>query len=129
MSHCTCCCFAERLSVSHDSTSQSIFNNTVINRFMTLASKREANEDYVYEAPELFSNDGQHLTVICSGVQGDHDVRWLTDNERVGDSDSVVNCDGRPNSQQLLSNYSSRLARCFPHTCFIHTCSSQASTK
>lgn len=91
----------------HSINGQDILNNTVVNRFMFLSFKREAN-DYVYEAPEESENPGQFLSVLCSGVQGDHDVAWLTDSEAVGGSNGRVSCDHRPNNQVILSNYSSR---------------------
>ena len=98
--------FVERIRASHASTGRSILNNTVINRFMTLDFKREASSEYVYEAPEISS---QYLSVLCSGVQGDHSVIWQTDSDEIGGSSGVVNCDTGPNRQHLLSNYSSRL--------------------
>ena len=87
-----------------------VFNNTVINRF-TFPSfdKREADPDVAYEAPLEFNSDGSAI-LECTGVQGDHEVIWSTDNTVVGNFDSVVNCDtDRPNHQELDSNYSSVL--------------------
>lgn len=86
-----------------------IQNNTVINRF-TLPSKREADStDYVYEAPLLGEDHVPgRLRVTCSGVQGDHNVTWQTDNTVVGTPDGTVNCDPlRLNRQLPLTNYSS----------------------
>lgn len=98
--------------MTHDHDSRAIFNNTVINSFRVLADfKREASTDFVYEAPASSLNDGTFLLVECSGVQGDHQVIWTTDNQAVGNEDGVVNCDPRPNTQQIISNYSSRYAR------------------
>lgn len=89
-----------------------ILNNTLINRFMILSFKREANIDAMYEAP-ISGGNGEFLSVVCSGVQRDHEVQWRTDNVIVGNAGGVVNCDPRPNSQQILSNYSSRLESCW----------------
>lgn len=100
--------FLERIRISHGFGSQVIFNNTVINTFRILAFKREASTDFVYEAPAQVENDGESLSVTCTGVQGDHQVIWTTDNVAVGGEDGVVNCDPRPNTQRVLSNYSSR---------------------
>lgn len=101
---------AERIRVSHQlQFGRVVFNNTVINTFsLPEAFKREADTDFVYEAPPLTDNEGELLEVLCSGVQGDHQVIWTTDNQDVGNEDGVVNCDPRPNTQQILSNYSSR---------------------
>lgn len=99
----------ERIRLSHEFRSRVIFNNTVVNIFSVQeAFKREADTDYAYEAPPLSGNEGEFLTVLCSGVQGDHQVIWTTDNQVVGNENGVVNCDPRPNTQQILSNYSSR---------------------
>ena len=91
----------------HTNGGRTILNNTVINRFMML-SRRSADSSSAYEAPLDFNRDEGFLSVDCSGVQGDHMVLWITDNEIVSDPNGVVNCDPRPNRQMVLSNYSSR---------------------
>lgn len=88
-----------------------LLNNTVINRFMTPSFKRSADADSPpYEAPVELRNSGEFLSLDCSGVQGDHEVVWETDNLVVGDRNGTVNCDAniRPNSQLIMTNYSSR---------------------
>lgn len=95
----------ERIRISSGYRNQLLFNNTIINTFSILSrKKREASTDY--EAPP---QSDEFLLLECSGVQGDHQVVWTTDNEVVGDENGTVNCDiSRPNMQQILSNYSSR---------------------
>ena len=91
----------------HEFGGSNIFNNTVINHFMVASFKREADFDASYEAP-LESRSDEFLSVLCSGVQGDHQVLWTTDNTVVGNPDGVVNCDPRANTQVILSNYTAR---------------------
>lgn len=100
----------ERIRVVETGQGQTIFNNTVINSFMlpSFFDKREADNNAEYETPEEGESD-QFLEVECSGVQGDHEVIWSTDNTVVGNPDGVVNCDSRQNSQMVLTNYTSRL--------------------
>lgn len=98
----------ERIIISHYANGQSIFNNTVINRFMASQDEDFVFESPVHEAPEMSNNDVRFLSVLCSGVQGDHNVVWKTDNELIGLPDGTVNFDNQSNTQQLLSNYSSR---------------------
>ena len=100
---------AEEVKVIHQYENRIILNNTVINSFIrNLESKRAASTDYTYESPELPDRNTGFIEAYCSGVQGSHEVIWITDNQDIGNSDGVVNCDPRPNSQEVLSNYSSR---------------------
>lgn len=101
---CTVSLFTEQIRVSHtlEGGNEAIFNNTVVNIF------RDLSVDYVFEAPPMDVSDGDSLSVDCTGVQGHHQVIWFTDNEAVGNDAGEVNSELMSNSQQVLSNYSSR---------------------
>ncbi len=83
-----------------------MLNNTVINRFARQLSKREVDsEDYLAPLGETIGR----LSLDCTGVQGSHRVMWTTDNDIIGNSDGLVNCDDeRRNRQDISSNYSSQ---------------------